>query len=215
MRSKNRYRSLSFYVIVILLVYGFTCNDCEDELYDSAAVVLELSDVRKSYSVGDTISISTMFGSMVTLERTQQEIAFAGGFHRVGFDFSKLVENQSTEIEALDAFQLIDSQVAIVDNQGRLRSDITVTGDCDDNCTMEFFVIPKESGIYVISITFGDFYGGDDCMFISMNPIGFDTADLNFNLFEELGNDRLHVHGSIVLKDKILKPRYFFLQVED
>ncbi len=215
MKSNN---SIAYQLLLLssLFFINFTCHDCEDTLTDRSNFSVIPSTSQNTFSIGDTLFLSTHFS-------TQMELEFSGTVYDnsnqlVNYTM-KLFEGtnvNNTSIEARDNFEFLNS-IGFVSFPYSRTFEIVPENRCDEDlCELEFGIIPQKKGYFGIMLRSGRFgYEDNSCQSLSLMPTEIESnGNNNFEIFNEIGLSTIRIEGSFFRNPESEALLYFFKVIE-
>ena len=159
-----------------LIFMNFQCNDCEDELHDRTDFFVTANPDRNTFSIGDTILISSSINSQIELE-------FSGTIHdntnqliNYRLEVFEGVNNDIDVIEGRDNFEFIDIVGNVFIPPARIW-EIGIENTCNETlCELEFGIIPQRTGYFGLFLQTGSFGFNDECQFLSLIPTRIESV---------------------------------------
>lgn len=207
------------YLIVLflasLIFMNFQCNDCEDELHDRTDFSVTTNPDQNTFSIGDTILISSSINSQIELE-------FSGTIHdntdqliNYRLEIFEGVNNDIDVIEGRDNFEFIDVVGNVFIPPARTW-EIGIENTCNETlCEMEFGLIPQRTGYFGLFLQTGSFGFNDECQFLSLKPTEIESrGSNNFEIFDEIDLNSIRIDGSFFRNPESENLLYFFKVIE-
>ena len=198
-----------------LIFMNFQCNDCENELHDRTDFSVTTNQDQNTFSIGDTILISSSMNSQIELE-------FSGTIHdnadqliNYRLEVFEGVNNDIDVIEGRDNFEFIDIVGNVFIPPARTW-EIGIENTCNETlCELEFGIIPQRTGYFGLFLQTGSFGFNDECQFLSLIPTGIESSGSNnFEIFDEIDLNSIRIDGSFFRNPESENILYFFKVIE-
>jgi hypothetical protein len=200
-----------FVLCVGLLVSSFSCNECDFELIDESPCTLQLNIFENHIHLGDTIRFSSILDSEFDLTLSGE--TYNGSNKSVGIYFKifQILENDNHAIPARDAFEMISDPSTVLSNRAD-EFQVSLFSRCnEDNCDFEISLTPNSTGYYGLYFLSGSFGSGNECEYLSLDPLETNNFDTNnFDIIEELNKTRFWVDGARYEDFESRRDMYFF-----
>ncbi len=187
--------------ILLFLLLGLSlmnmhCTNCEEEIRDTISHSVELTPIQQTYTIGDTIIISSSFSSMLNLERSGEVYDNSDQSFSIVFRLFEGVREQVDVIPARDNFELVEIDGNVYPPLAH-EYNVNVYSDCDEEfCESALGLIPQRQGYFGLAIRNGH-SEIDECQLLTFIPQGISNGgNNNFELFEEIEVRRIRIDGS-------------------
>lgn len=209
----KRYFLLLF--LFSLFCMNFQCNDCDSTLYDRASFSLAINSNQNTFSVGDTLVLSASISSQIRLERSAIIHNNTDQLLNYYLDIFEGINNDVGVIQGRDNFELVGLTGAVSIPPSRTW-EIGIENTCTETlCELELGLIPQRAGYFGLFLKAGSFGLNDECQFLSLIPTGIESIrSNNFDLYEEIGLNRIKVNHTIFDNPESENLLYFFKVVE-
>lgn len=198
-----------------LLFVNFQCNDCEDELHDRTGFSVRTNSDQSTFSIGDTILISSSISSQIELE-------FSGIIHdntdqliNYKLEVFEGVNNDIDVIEGRDNFEFINIVGNVFVPPSRTW-EIRIENTCNETlCELEFGLIPQRTGYFGLFLQTGNLGFNNECQSLSLIPTGIESSGSNnFEIFDEIDLNSIRIDGSFFRNPESENLLYFFKVIE-
>lgn len=201
------------WVCALFISYGFSCYDCDEEIYDTSYFDGTIIPLKKVYQKNDTISLHAFFDPKIVLEKSKKTFDLTG--YQVGFFF-----NLFEVLPLNDTIRGGKEKFEIMTSKGRLYNstkgyDFNLWSEATkDSCGFDLTLIPREPGYYCVGISKAH-CTVSDCEYYYLKVLNFNGENSNFEICNEIKTNRL-IFGSTWLSD-LSNPRstvhYYFFKV--
>lgn len=210
MKTTRRIFNLLF-ILSGLILLNFTCNDCEEEIYDSSDFSVTLNSTQNTFIIGDTLSLHTIFDSQMELENSGA--TYDNSDQRINFDVKIFKAHPADNhiIGGRDNFEII-GQIGDVFIPSSRKWRVNIKNICsEDVCELELGLIPQRIGYYGISLQSGRFGTEDVCQNLTLSPTEIESnGNNNFEIFREIHLRSIRVDGSFFRNPETEELLYFF-----
>jgi hypothetical protein len=194
---------------------NFQCNDCEDELHDRTGYSVTTNSDQNTFSIGDTLLISSILSSQIELELSGTIHDNIDQFINYRLEVFEGVNNDIDVIEGRDNFEFIDIVGNVFIPPARTW-EIGIENTCNDTlCELIFGLIPQRTGYFGLFLQTGSFGFNDECQFLSLIPTEIESSGgNNFEIFDEIDLNSIRIDGSFFRNPESENLLYFFKVIE-
>lgn len=197
-----------------LLTSGFTCHDCDEELYGSATFEATIDSELVEYQNGDTITIRTDFNALLELNGTSDVYDIRNQISTNALSIFGVRPNNSPLVDAISDFTTLPGNINTQVNHEVGNSFVTIESLCDNNCSFEVKLIPNKNGIFLFKLL-GRSLLSDHCNNVGLNG-NFDVAENNFSLCSEVNTNSIqYPNGGGTFRTPEIDESLYFFKVVD
>jgi len=205
--------SVLILVLTFLTLSAFQCSDCEEELHDEKQYSVNIFPEISSFSIGDSITLSSSMSSQINLELSNTIFDNSNQSIEYRIKVFKIEPNNEDATPARQHFEISNQTGDIRFPSSRIL-DVEISETCNATlCEFELDLIPTTNGYYGISLESGHFGFEDDCQLLSLIPNEIEAASNNFEICEEINTTRFRLDNSFNSDPQSID-RFYFFKVE-
>ena len=177
------------WVCALFTLYGFSCYDCENEIYDRSSFNSSIIPQRGVYLINDTISLHAFFSPQIILEKSKKTIDLSGNSIGYFFHLFEVKPLNDTIIGGMEKFEILTSKGKLYAQSATYG--ITLWSNATkDSCGYDIKIIPLEPGYYCVGISEAH-CAISDCEYYAFNINNFNSGDSNFRICKEIKTNKL------------------------
>lgn len=194
-------KKLAFIFVVIIITYGFQCNNCENEIDRTISLNLDIIPRQIIYSQFDTISLKAKFSSQFKINESDEiyDNSNQGGYFK--FMIYKIEKNNTPVFEGLNHFEIIDENMNYQETStySQFKNyEFIINFNCNDsNCEIDIKLIPLIKGYFAFAANPGYFSNEvDDCVYNHIDAVEISPITNNFEICKEINTTKLYIEMS-------------------
>lgn len=205
--------SVSYLILICtgIIFTNFTCNNCEDFLQDTYLFTANLSPLHSSFNINDTIQLYTEFNTSLNLEYSNNIYDASTEQIKFSFEIFEVPSINRKRRPARESFEIISHTNEIMTHSNNL-SQVQIKSTCSsETCGFSIDVIPKKTGYFVFTPSYGLIYTSDECNQINIIHKEIISNGNNFEILEEINTTELF--GNSTLMNPELEHQLYFFKV--
>ncbi len=189
-----------FIFLLILLLYGFTCDveECEEFIVGNTSLEFSIFPTNSVFEIGDTIKLKNLSGSNFLLNENQGSFDHAYGEMVLLFDLFKVNENNEPIRSGTSAFEISQNGTRFEVKPSSNNISRLIIWECGSvSCPLLINLIPKEIGYYGFRLLNGTIREYSDCIDITLEKNRINVADNNINILTQINTDTIIISEEV------------------